>query len=273
MFGIGSLPRWAAMWLLALAIYAAFKLTSWLARPAGQAPTWKHALYLFAWPGMDAGAFLYGTRVAPPTPTEWAFAAGKSIAGLLVLFVGLPAWLRRESLPDYFVGWVGMIAIVVLLHFGLFHLLSCGYRQGGIDAVPIMNHPLRAHGVSEFWGRRWNLAFRDWTHRLLFHPLLRRLGPAPALVLVFLVSGVVHDAVISLPAGGGLGLPTTFFAIQGAAILFERSRWGRALGLGRRARGWLFCLALLLVSSPLLFHPPFVSQIVIPFLHAIGAVP
>jgi len=267
------------MWLLAATIYGALKLTSWLGRSRGTAPAWKHAFYLLAWPGMDADAFLYSFCVNRPTLGEWAFAAAKFTAGLVILLVVMPAilpsvtltkMLPADSLHAYLVGWLGMLGIVLVLHFGLFHVLSCAYRQAGIDAVPIMNWPLRSRGVSEFWGQRWNLAFRDLTHRLLFRPTVRTLGPVGALLLAFLVSGLVHDAVISLPAGGGYGLPTVFFLIQAAAILLERSRWGRAAGLGHGVRGWLFCLAVLLVPCPLLFHPPFVLRVVVPFLHALG---
>jgi hypothetical protein len=282
------------MWLLAVAIYAALKLTSWLMRGRGTAPVWKHACYLLAWPGMDADGFLFGNRAKRPMLGEWAFAAAKFTAGLVILLIVVPELLPAmmpgiaastampsapptapspaDALRAYLIGWLGMLGIVLVLHFGSFHVLSCAYRSAGIDAVPIMNWPLTSRGVSEFWGQRWNLAFRDLTHRLVFRPAVRRLGPVGALVLAFLVSGLVHDAVISLPAGGGYGLPTAFFLIQAAAILLERSRWGRAAGLGHGLRGWLFCLLVLLAPCPLLFHPQFVLRVVVPFLHALGDV-
>ncbi len=89
---------------------------------------------------------------------------------------------------SYWVGWLGMLGLIFLLHFGLFHVLSCVWRSAGIQAVPLMNQPNRANSLAEFWGQRWNLAFRDLTHRYLFRPWQRRFGSTAALSISFLVS-------------------------------------------------------------------------------------
>ena len=44
------------------------------------------------------------------------------------------------------------------------------------------------------------------------------------------------------------------------------------VGLGAGWRGWLFTMLMLAIPAPLLFHPPFVVGIVVPFMQAIGAV-
>jgi len=41
-------------------------------------------------------------------------------------------------------GGAGMTGIVMTLHFGLFHLLSLGWRRRGVDAPPIINAPAAA---------------------------------------------------------------------------------------------------------------------------------
>jgi hypothetical protein len=87
----------------------------------------------------------------------------------------------------------------------------------------------------------------------------------------FLLSGLVHDLVISVPARGGYGGPTVFFAVQGASQLFERSATGRAMGLGRNWTGALFAKLALLVPAFALFHPPFIKNIILPFMKALGA--
>jgi hypothetical protein len=158
-----------------------------------------------------------------------------------------------------------------MLHFGSFHLMSCFYRSIGIDAPPLMNRPTHATSVADFWGRRWNTAYRDLTYQFIFGPLHSRFGAAAAVVVGFTISGIIHDIVISVPAGGGYGRPTAYFIIQTVAILAERSRVGRFLGLGRGWRGWLFASFVLLAPVRLLFHETFVLRVVVPFMEALGA--
>lgn len=257
---------WLDMWSLALAIYAALKLLSWWEARPGKAAAWRSATYLLAWPGMDARAFLYGKPPARPTASEWLFAIFKSALGLvLVLTAVLLVWTS-----PFLQTWTGMVGIVLSLHFGAFHLLSCWWRALGVNAVPLMNWPVFSTSVSEFWSRRWNLAFRDLMHRYFFRPLAPKAGAAAALWLGFVLSGIIHDVVISLPARGGYGWPTLFFVIQAAAIAIERSNFGKSIGLGRGTIGWLFALAILLLPAPLLFHEAFRENVVLPFLAAIG---
>jgi hypothetical protein len=265
-------PRWAMMWLLAFVIFCGCKWLTWRRTPVRGLPLWRHLAYLAGWPGMDAVSFLKPgrpTATQKPVRREWLFALSKSAVGVLVLY-GL-ARLVPPKYP-YFVGWIGMVGIIMVLHFGTFHLLSCVWRSVKIDAKPLMNRPLTATNLSDFWGRRWNTAFRDLTHRFLFRPLTPRLGARGAVLAGFVCSGIVHDLVISWPADGGYGGPTAFFLLQGVGILAERSRVGRAMGLGNGWRGWLFTMAVLLTPVGLLFHRPFVTEVIVPFLKAVGAV-
>ena len=261
-------PPWAFMWALAGSTYLGCKWLIWRRTRVDSVRWWKHAGYLIAWPGLDAVAFLTQSSTAPPTSREWGSAGLKMSMGLGLFFAG-PAFASTHN-PSL-VGWIGMVGAVLTLHFGLFHLLSCAWRLVGVNARPLMDHPLRSESLTEFWGRRWNTAFRDLTHRFLFRPLTPWLGARGAIFGGFLFSGLVHDVVISLPARGGYGGPTLFFASQALAMLFERSASGRRLGLGRGAAGRIFTAAVLLIPLCFLFHPPFVERIMVPFMRALGA--
>lgn len=265
-------PRWLFMWGLAVAVFVGCKWLTWTRSAVVNPSPSRHLAYWFAWAGLDANAFL--KPVAPvsdrPGSGEWLFALFKFLSGLTILFA-----VARLIPPDrsYLVGWVGMLGIVLVLHFGSIHLLSCYWRSVGVDAKPLMNWPVATRSLSDFWGRRWNVAFRDLTHQFLFRPLLKRVGPRWSLVVGFLFSGAVHDVVISVPARGGYGRPTLFFVIQGVGIFVERSALGKKIGLGSGWRGRLFSVLMLAGPAAMLFHPPFVNEVVLPFLRVLGAIP
>jgi alginate O-acetyltransferase complex protein AlgI len=268
LFAPAQWPRWVVMWQLAVAIYSGCKWLTWRRTPVDRVAAWRHAAYLLAWPGLDPAAFLCGQPEQPPRRDEWVRGWRNLFVGI-ALFFGVARLVAPRSLD--LAGWIGMAAVALSLHFGLFQLLSCGWRRAGILARPLMNTPVASVSLGEFWGRRWNTAFRDLTHRFLFRPMTRRFGTRAGLAGGFVFSGLVHELVISWPAAGGYGGPTLFFAMQGAGILAERSRFGRRIGLGRGARGWLFAMLVLIAPAPCLFHPPFVERVVVPMMHAMGA--
>ena len=151
-------PRWALMWALAASLYAACKWLTWRGAVVDGVPRWKQVAYLLAWPGMDAVTFLTKRSYSRPAAAEWASGAARLALGLACFF-GLARYTPADQ--QYIAGWIGMVGLVLMLHFGAFHVLSCAWRRFGVDAHPLMNRPLHAVSLSDFWGRRWNTAFRD----------------------------------------------------------------------------------------------------------------
>ena len=264
------LAPWVFMWALAVALYAALKWASWWRSAARkQAPAWRSLGYLVAWPGMDADSFLDGSRrVEKPTPWGWGWALSKTILGVALLWVFAPRVPGTEPLLR---GWIGLVGMVLIAHFGTFHVVALLWRALGVDAVPIMAAPIGSTSLSEFWGQRWNLGFRQLGHDLIFRRLHGRIGAGNAGFLVFVASGLIHDFVISYPARGGYGLPTAYFMLQGVGVSLERSRFGKQLGLRRGLRGWLFTALFTAGPAFWLFHPPFVRNVALPFMRVIGA--
>ena len=263
---------WAFMWTMAFALFFGCKWLTWRRAKSSGGPVsaWRSLGYLLAWPGMDAAAFLRerdGTS-HEGSRSDWLSALAKTALGM-VLTWGVVR-LVPETAP-LLAGWVGLVGLVFVLHFGLFHLLALMWQRVGVNAPPIMRAPLLATSLAEFCGRRWNIAFHQLVHELAFRPLRRLGGTAVAMLAVFLLSGLVHELVISVPARGGYGLPTAYFSLQSVALWVERSALGRAAGLGRGLMGRLFTF--LCAAGPLfwLFHPPFVGNVILPFLKVIHA--
>jgi hypothetical protein len=267
-FGFSWEP-WVFMWTFAFALFLGCKWLTWWPARRNHAPVWQNWAYLLVWPGLDVKAFLdTNDKPAKPAWTAWAAATAKIIFGVVL------AWGLARMVPDshpLLRGWIGLVGLIFVLHFGTFHLLALVWQQMGINAQPIMRAPARATSLAEFWGVRWNAAFHRLAQDLVFRPLRRRVGAIAAMMIVFLISGIIHDLIISLPARGGYGLPTLYFLIQGVAFLFERSKVSRAIGLRHGFAGWLFMA--LVTAGPVfwLFHPAFINRVIIPFMRAIHA--
>jgi hypothetical protein len=264
-----SAPAWVRMWALAAGEFLALKLLT-LRETASSATPWKITAYVALWPGMDASAFLNGrvARADRPATRELVAAAAKLALGL-----GLATWAAVHAADEdpLLIGWMGMGGIILTLHFGFLHVLSWAWRRSGVPAPPIMRAPLAATSLAELWGERWNLAFADSARRLLLRPLARRVGARGAGAFVFLVSGLVHETVISLPARGGWGGPTLYFLLQAAGVGIEKSGAGKRFGLARGPRGWCWTFAFAAVPLPLLFHAPFVRNVIVPFYRTSSA--
>ena len=271
-FGLRShVPPWVCMWVLSVAVFFGLKWLTWRqADPRRrQAAGWRSLAYLVGWVGMDADAFFGSPRTNVFIPRwQWLRGLLNTMAGAALLGGVSP---RIPSENHLLAGWTGLVGLILILHFGLFDLLALVWQAFGINAEPIMKKPLRARSLSEFWGSRWNLGFRRLSHDLVFQPLRARVGSAGATMAAFLASGLVHDLVISVPAGGGYGLPTAYFGIQGLGVIFERSKVGTNVGLDAGFPGRAF--AVLVTAGPafFLFHPTFVERIALPMLAAIGA--
>jgi hypothetical protein len=257
----GGVPRWALMWLLAGGLFLAGKAAMLRgARLRG----WRRVGFALGWVGMDAEPFrdsAKAKKVGGSLSLGWPLA---NIALGAVLLWGV----ARCFAHPLSAGWVGMIGLILVLHFGTFGLLATAWRALGVPVTPIMRCPIAATSLAEFWGRRWNLAFRDLAHRAVFTPVSRRWGNKAALWASFAASGLMHELVISVPAGAGFGLPTGYFLLQALGVALERKAERNA-----RLTGWLRTHAFTVAPAFVLFHPPFVERVMVPFFHAIGALP
>jgi alginate O-acetyltransferase complex protein AlgI len=264
------LANWVFMWAMALALYAGCKwLTYRTAIAAGTKFTTRHALgYLLGWVGMEPTPFSNRASIASaPVHGEWRAAFLRVLFGIGLVWGGVRL---LHTAPPIAAGWVGMLGIILMLHFGFFQLLALAWRRSGVPVEPLMRGPLLATSLGNFWGARWNTGFHTLAHDFAFHPLHGLFGRAPAVLAVFLFSGLVHELVITLPARGGYGLPTMYFLLQGLGLVLERSPLGRYLGLGNGIRGRAFALLVAAAPAFWLFPPVFVRNVILPMLHAIG---
>jgi alginate O-acetyltransferase complex protein AlgI len=197
--------------------------------------------------------------------------------GLVLIVAGRSIILYAPADWDHMFVF-GLAALLVLpglsmvLHFGIINVMTGFWRWQGFDCRPIMRTPLASASLTEFWGRRWNLAFTELTSIAIVRPLRPWVGEPTAVFAAFLASGLVHEMAISVPVGAGYGLPLLYFVLQGGAVLAERRL--RDLGLALAHRGWVahaWTLAWLALPLPMLFHPWFLAGVVWPMI-GVGAV-
>lgn len=203
--------------------------------------------YLVLWPGMDAGPFTR-TRTAPAGGiglVAWGACKMSIGAGLLCVRIGIPALDLVRVLAG----------IGLLVHFGICDVLAGCWRRRGVPVERLFVNPAASRTLGEFWGRRWNLAFHAVARDFVFRPTARRWGAVAGILTTFVFSGILHELLLSVPAGGGYGLPTAYFALHGMLVLVERA-W--------KVEGRTWTLFWVLAPAPLLFHPPFLRAFILP---------
>jgi predicted DCC family thiol-disulfide oxidoreductase YuxK len=302
---------WQFMWLMTGAIFLGCKwLTFWgVRRQIQHARVGRALAYFFLWPGMDAKKFACPTdrqnltalnrqvlrkpasEVRQARDPRWVSHAAKQLSAsapshaermpalsakrrsIVVatakIFLGavLLFGLARFAPHPLLRGWIGMIGMTLVLHFGMFALLAIAWRTYGLDVRPIMDAPLNSTSLGEFWGRRWNGPFNQLAFENIFRPVARSTGPILGTIVAFLASGLIHELVISLPARTGYGLPTAYFLLQGCGVIIQH----RVPKIRDGMAGQFFTAFIVAVPAFWLFHPPFVRNVILPFMKAIGA--
>lgn len=209
-------------------------------------------LFFSVWPGMDPERLAMREPAEPGTGARFGRGLTVGLFGLAGVFL-LAVFFPRLS--PFAVGWLGIAALLTTVHFGLSNVLVSLLRLLGRPVRPLFDRPLASATLSDFWTRRWNLAYVEMNRRLFLPALGRTIGLRNGVVAVFLISGLLHEMAISYPAGGGWGLPMAYFALQALAVSAER-RW--------RLRSRAFTWIVVLLPLPLVFHEPFRNALVVP---------
>jgi hypothetical protein len=225
-------------------------------------------VFATGWAGMRAQPFeTLGTK---PLPGAWGmirFGISRVVIGLLLILLAHKLVLLpiNHRLAYVLVSGVLLIGLSLILHFGILSISAGGWRLQGVNTYLLFRQPATATSLTEFWSKRWNIAFSEMTSVAIFRPLKNKMGSAMALMLAFAFSGLLHELALSVPVNSGYGLPLLYFIIQGMLVLFEKAmtiRKVRFLDNEIIARLWVFFW--LVVPMPLLFHEQFIKQIVWP---------
>lgn len=220
------------------------------------------------WAGMRAQPFeSIGQRALPNAWAMIRFGMSRVITGLLLITLahGIVLLHFDADLTYFLVSPILLVALSLILHFGLLSIGAGQWRLMGVNTYYLFRQPAKAMSLTEFWGKRWNLAFIEMTSVAIFRPLRGKIGKAGALAVAFLFSGLLHELALSVPVNSGYGLPMLYFIIQGVVLLVEKELMSHNAGFLRHpvmARLWVFFW--LVVPMPLLFHTQFIKLVVWP---------
>jgi hypothetical protein len=128
-------------------------------------------------------------------------------------------------------------------------------RLAGFGTSPIVRNAFLSRTVSEFW-QRYNYRLHDWLYRNVFRAAGGQRAPVRSVLLVFVFSGLFHEAAFALATWRVTGYQFAFFAIQGPAALASRhlERLARRGGVAGRVTAHGATVLFLSVTSVLFFH-------------------
>ncbi len=218
------------------------------------------------WPGMRPGPFAaLAATLTPEAGKVFVGGCARLVTGLAFVVLARLAWVVTASrllvTPPLLVG------LSLIVHFGVFDILTAAWRWRGVDCQRLFRSPLRSTNLREFWGRRWNLAFSEMTAIAIYQPLVRVAGRGPALWASFVGSGLLHELAISVPVRAGYGLPMAYFLLHGMLVAIETRLANRNRPIDRVPWfGRVWTLAWLVAPLPILFHRPFLAGVVWPLI-------
>jgi len=225
-------------------------------------------VFTAGWVGMRLQSFKgLGGLAVPGAMRLLLTGLSRVLLGFVFLAAAHLAVKLFVAAPVIFVLTTGLIltGLSFILHFGLLSITAGFWRLFGADTYPLFRQPFKSNTLSEFWGRRWNLAFIEMLSIAVLRPLKAKIGGTTAVLVSFLFSGLMHEVAITLPVNAGFGMPTLYFTIQGFAVIAEKKmEKGNISVLKNKLFAKLWVLFWLIMPIHFLFPNPFIKQIVWP---------
>jgi hypothetical protein len=276
----GQPPGFRMVAIILVQLFALKGVVSVESHIAGEPRLRPAAWFIFSagWLGMRPAAF-----AGVPGPARMGagrlirMGIARLLAGAGLIAAARASWVLTSGALDesarlFLATALLLPGISLVLHFGLLNISAGSLRRLGAECHPLFRAPLKSKSLTEFWGRRWNLAFSEMATLAVVRPLRPHIGQKTAMAAAFLFSGLLHETAISVPVQAGYGLPMLYFLLHGVAVLIERRLERAGRPIHRRAwLGRLWTLAWLLLPLPILFHPAFLAGCAWPLIGIDGS--
>jgi len=206
-------------------------------------------LFFFAWPGVSLDGFTTRHSVPPPETGD------RFLESWLCFIAGIGLLIATSLIGggnSTALNYLGLLAILLIIHLGLVEVLADSIRLLGFSPPSLFDRPFLASSLRDFWSLRWNRAFVDMNKIFLLHPLRGKVPGSLLLFSIFAISGLLHELGISYSDHISWGQPLLYFVWQGIGMEVEkRQKLPRAIV-------WLW----ILLPTPLLFTPSFTNLFV-----------
>ncbi|KAL3521889.1 hypothetical protein ACH5RR_014723 [Cinchona calisaya] len=187
---------------------------------------------------------------------------------IILLAILIKVYSYRETIPEKIIWFFYCLHIYFALELILAVVASLARGLIGVELEPQFDDPYLTTSLQDFWGRRWNLMVSNILRPTIYDPVRsiftifigRKWSVLPAVVAVFLVSGLMHELVFyNIGRVKPTGEVICFFLLHGVALAVE-------IALKRALNGkiWLpgivsgpLTLVFVIYTSFWLFFPPF----------------
>ncbi|KZV16116.1 hypothetical protein F511_13252 [Dorcoceras hygrometricum] len=189
-----------------------------------------------------------------------------AMKGLLMAFI-----IRAYSFDEYIHPGIILVIYCFHIYFALEIILAIAAAMArvllGAELEPQFDEPYLSTSLQDFWGRRWNLMVTRMLRPTVYVPVRRwstgiigrQWAPLPAVMLTFVVSGLMHELIFFYL---GRVKPTweitLFFLLHGVCLNVEiavkkvvNGRWQLP-----RVLGTILTVGFVMVTGFWLFFPP-----------------
>jgi hypothetical protein len=240
----------------------------------------ENKLNIFQWSAFSLGWFgmrpvLFEKLPSPSLPYIDLVMKGLSriVIGFFLLYLSTIAERYPEGERFFFPQLLLLVGLSLILHFGILNLSAAAWRSKGVDAPELFRAPYKSRSLKEFWGKRWNIAFSEMTALIAYRPLRTRIGIEKAVIVSFLLSGLLHEIAISFPVRSGYGLPMLYFVIHATVMHLEATSPVVQRIIGHRILSHAWVMVFLILPMPLLFHREFMLNVLIPLRNLLLSIP
>ena len=220
------------------------------------------------WYGMQPRHFFKGQATAARAPVPSVLGIVENAAFGAALLWLVPRLLPAAT-PLAIRFWIALVGYGFLTLFARPDIAALIFRAMGFAVERVMDCPVAAMTLGEFWGRRWNRIASGMLREVIFLPVVRWAGARVALFATFAYSGLYHEC-FSFMVGSGYGGPTLYFFLQYLGVAIENSRPGRRMRLGYPWLGRVWTWAVVVLPVGLFVNPGIVHGILVPLLVMAG---